>query len=233
MRVQQPGDLPGGLRALGLAANRPVIVLVGGAGGLDDAEYDRLRPLFTESIAPLAEAVGAAVIDGGTASGIMALIGEARTVQQRAFPLIGVAVEQQVTWPGRSPGEDAARRTALDPHHSHFFLVPGKDWGEESEWIFQTADVLAGSSPSVTVLINGGEIAYQDVALSLQHRRQVILVAGSGRTTDVIVQRLQDAGIEPGRQQAANTGFFTVSQMEQGPADLTSQIKRSLNIKEG
>ena len=58
----------------------------------------------------------------------------------------------------------------LDPHHTHFILVPGKNWGDESSWIAQIATQLAGDQPSVAVLVNGGKIAHdQDVPSNLEH----------------------------------------------------------------
>ena len=58
----------------------------------------------------------------------------------------------------------------LDPHHTHFILVPGKNWGDESFWIDQIAIQLAGDQPSVAVLVNGGKIAHdQDVPSNLEH----------------------------------------------------------------
>jgi hypothetical protein len=76
------------------------------------------------------------------------------------------------------------------PSHTHFIIVPGDEWGAESPWIAQTTSVLAGGEPSVTVLINGGEIAYADVERSVQARRRVVVVAGSGRTADAIAGAL-------------------------------------------
>ena len=69
--------------------------------------------------------------------------------------------------------------TVLEPHHTYFVIVPGDDWGAESPWIARTATVLAGAAPSITGLVNGGQIAYADVQRmlyrneppSLRHRR--------------------------------------------------------------
>jgi hypothetical protein len=40
----------------------------------------------------------------------------------------------------------------------------------------------------VTVLMNGGQIAYRDVAASLGSGRPVVVLAGTGGTADAIVQ---------------------------------------------
>lgn len=158
---------------------RPVVVVVGGAGGFDEADSEAVRPLFAQLVALLA-AVGAAGIDGGTSAGVMRLVGEARAAT--GVPLIGVVAEGTVRLPGAQYRDGAA---TLEPHHTHFIVVPGDQWGAESPWIAQTATVLAGSAPSVTVLVNGGEVAYSDVDRSVQAGRPVIAVVGTGRTADV------------------------------------------------
>jgi hypothetical protein len=60
------------------------------------------------------------------------------------------------------------------------------DWGDESPWLSRVAAVLSDGQPSVTLLVNGGEIAYRDLALSLDAGRPAIVIAGTGRTADDI-----------------------------------------------
>lgn len=52
--------------------------------------------------------------------------------------------------------------------------------------MMDVAGVVAGRRSSVTVLMNGGQIAYTDVAASLRSGRPVVVLAGSGRTADAI-----------------------------------------------
>jgi len=189
LRMGQPSELPAALAALGLQAPRLVVVLVGGAGGLDRADLDRLRPLFGSGLVPVVTRLGVAAIDGGTWSGVMRLLGEARSGAGADFPLIGVAAAGTVTLPGGQPPRDDA--APLDPNHSHFVLVPGDEWGAEADWIAQVATNLADDEPSVTVVVNGGEIAYSDVERSLAAGRPVLTVAGSGRTADQLAAAAQ------------------------------------------
>jgi hypothetical protein len=185
--VDQPADLPAALAALGLHAPRLVVVLVGGAGRMKARDLDRLRPLFEQGLVPVAERLGVVVVDGGTDAGVMHLIGRARTRAEATFPLVGVPAVGTVRFPGKHPGArrrwpGARRRWPLDAHHTHFVLVPGAAWGDEAPWIARVATELAGGSPSVTVLVNGGKVSYKDVACSLHAGRPVLTVAGSGRT---------------------------------------------------
>src|SRR4051812_5281993 len=142
-------DMERALARLGLDPPRPVLVLVGGAAGLEGDAFERLRPLFQEALAPFAEETGAVVIDGGTNSGVMRLMGDARG----SFPLLGVVVERF------AHGDDGAE---LDPNHTHFLLVEGDRWGDESPLIAAAAEALAGGAPQATGLVEGGEIAGAD-----------------------------------------------------------------------
>lgn len=184
------GDLPAALDALGLVPPRPIVVVVGGAGGMAPREIERLRPLFTEVLAPTIAALGGGVVDGGTATGVMALMGEARADTGASFPLVGVAAAGTVTVPGDGAVPSAAR---LEPHHSHFVLVPGNSWGDEVRWIAGVASALAADGPSVTLVVNGGKITYDDVAASMHANRPVLAIHGSGGTADALAAALDGA----------------------------------------
>ena len=190
--VDQRSDLSAALAALGLHAPRLVVVLVGGAGRMTARDLDRLRPLFEQGLVPVAERLGVVVIDGGTDAGVMHLIGRARTRAEATFPLVGVPAVGTVRFPGKRSG--VRRRWPLDAHHTHFVLVPGAAWGDEAPWIARVGTELAGGSPSVTVLVNGGRVSYKDVACSLHVMRPVVTVAGSGRTADQLARAVRGGG---------------------------------------
>jgi hypothetical protein len=175
-------DLAAGLDALGLPRSRPVVVVVGGAGRLSASDLDRLRPLISDGIVPVLDERRAVAVDGGTDAGIMRLLGDERSHQFATFPLVGVVAKGTIISPETVAQPDAAK---MERHHTHFVVVPGKEWGAEAPWIAHTATALAQSAPSVTVLVNGGEIAYTDVKCSVDAGRPVLVVAGSGRTADV------------------------------------------------
>ncbi|QZH61967.1 hypothetical protein K1X22_09835 [Mycolicibacterium farcinogenes] len=187
VQVSRTTELPSALAALGLHAPRPTVVVIGGAAGLDAADMDRLRPLFASGIAPAMQKCGAVGVDGGTLAGVMQLFGEVR--QAAAFPLLGVVAAGTTQLPDTT-GPDRAQGVALEPRHTHFLIVPGDHWGAEAPWIADAATVLAGSAPSITVLINGGDIAYSDVELSVRAGRPVVAITGSGRTADAFAHAL-------------------------------------------
>src|SRR5512138_3120500 len=67
----------------------PVIVLVGGAGGIGWLDRFPMRKAI-RMVARLAEETRAAIVDGGTQAGIMTEIGKQRKQNKYSFPLIGV-----------------------------------------------------------------------------------------------------------------------------------------------
>jgi hypothetical protein len=220
-------ELPGALLALGLDGRRPGIVLIGGAGGLGDEE--RVRSLLAEGLAPLARELGACVVDGGTEAGVMRLMGEARVEASSGFPLVGVAAAGTVALPGRpSPRPDAA---ALEPHHSHFVIVPGSEWGDESPWIARVAGALAGQAPSITVLINGGETAREDARASIACGRPVVAVAGSGRAADALASALRGGSNQNWAGEFAASGLVRAVDLMAGPAALVEVIEKLLFSK--
>ncbi|HET9321912.1 MAG TPA: hypothetical protein VFO27_19115, partial [Bryobacteraceae bacterium] len=95
----------------------------------------------------------------------------------------------------------------LDAHHTHFVLVPGAEWGAESPWIAQVGTELAGGLPSVTVLVNGGEIAYADADCSLRTGRPVLTVVGSGRTAEDLASAVRGAPADKRAVRLAASGL--------------------------
>lgn len=221
VRVSRMEELPDALAALGLVGPRPTVVVVGGAGGLDDSDLDRLRSLFVEAVVPVIEENGGIGVDGGTLSGVMRLFGETRAAAAACFPLLGVAAQGTIRLPGDEQSD--GQRAPLDPRHSHFLLVPGDQWGDESPWIAKAATVLADGAPSITVLINGGQVALQDVERSIDARREVVVISGSGRAADALTAALDGAPTDPQTAAAAARGVI-----RSRPADDPAQLARAL-----
>jgi hypothetical protein len=141
-------------------------------------EVDKIGAFFEQYLIPFIDTRRIAVADGGTSTGVMEAIGVTRRRLEARFPLIGVVVEALVR---RKP-------EVLQKDHSHFVLTPGSEWGDEVPWLGALAGTLAGEAPSLTILVNGGSIAWQDLALSVEANRPVLVADGSGRTADQISQ---------------------------------------------
>ena len=184
--VDAAADLATVLDGAGVPRRRPVVVLVGGAGGMPDELVAALQDVLRRAVLPVVGSRDAVVVDGGTRSGVMQAVGRARAAAGATFPLVGVAVEATVALPGGPAAPTVDDAAEPDPRHTHLLLVPGSGWGDEAPWIARVADAVAGGRPSVTILVNGGEIAFDDALASLARGRPVVVLAGTGRTADVI-----------------------------------------------
>jgi hypothetical protein len=197
-------ELIGAVKQLDIASPRPVIVLVGGAGGIKNEHRTLIRQAIQE-LSDVAEQLGAIMVDGGTESGVMADIGRARSESGHTFPLVGVAVESLVTWPDRLDSIDKKSAAPLDSNHTAFILVAGSNWGDEVPYLARTGTLLAGKRPSVTILLNGGAIAADDLQSSINEGRKIIVLAGTGRYADELASNPPDSS------------FYKIMQCDDGP----------------
>ena len=186
----KPSELPQAISELHLKDQYPVIVLI---GGRIDPKNAAMTQQAVQTISQLAQELGAAVICGGTNMGIMSEIGHTRRRNHHKFPLVGIAPAELVTWP-RGPKSTkflwwGKQRWQLESQYSHFILVPGNHFGDESPWIIDTATLLSRSQRSVTILINGGEVSRKDIELSLKSGRPVIVLGRTGRLADELASQ--------------------------------------------
>jgi hypothetical protein len=187
-------SLAGSLAQIDLKPSYPTLAIVGGASKIDDADLNKLRELFFHVLAPLAQSLQAVIVDGGTNSGIMRLIGLARASTGGTFPLVGVLPAGKIITRDAAPNLEK-----LEAYHTHFVLSPGKQWGDEAPWLARTVTALAGGKPSLTLLANGGDVAWQDVRASIDQGRPIAIIAGSGRTADILAEAVRG---RPENQQA-------------------------------
>jgi hypothetical protein len=225
IHLQQDADLPNALSQLGLKGPSPVLVVVGGASKLSDVDRRRVQDLFVKVLAPLAEDLRVFVVDGGTDAGIMRLMGEARSEINAAFPLIGVAPVGLATLPNFPP--TSADASLLEPNHTHFILVPGSSWGDESPWIAKVASILADSHPSIVVLINGGEVTWKDASQNIQEGRPVVVIAGSGRTADILASVLRGKATDQRAEDLISSGLVQAIDLTTDFKTLSRKIKQA------
>jgi len=177
------------LNELAVPHPKTVIVFVGGAGGIKWLEKFPMRKAVG-IVARLAEETQSVVVDGGTQAGIMTEIGRQRKRNKFSFPLIGVVFDSLLM--------TEEPQSILDANHTHFFLIPGDDWGDESGWISKIATAITSDAKStlatgiiklqksITILINGGNISRTDVEYSLLENRPTFVMRGTGRMADEI-----------------------------------------------
>ena len=228
IKVSELAELPTALRQMSLGDSRPILVIVGGASQISDADFLRIQSLFVEVLAPIAETLGAYVVDGGTDAGVMRLMGYARNQINAQFPLIGVVPIGKVVLPEQTttPSDHAS---PLQADHTHFVLVAGNDWGDESPWIVEVATVLAGEYPSVTVLINGGEITFADALNSVTAGRLVMAIAGSGRTADKLALAVDGNTTDELATKLAASGKLQTIDLDAEKEELTKTITNLLS----
>jgi len=186
VRVHRNVDIALVTHLLGFTEFYPVIFISGGASGMSEADQQHTKTII-DGIAQFAEERKAIIIDGGTESGIMKMIGDTRGTLHYHFPLVGVSPLGRISYPGyTNPRQEAF----LEDSHSHFVLVDGEEWGSESEMILRLTRALSGSGtkPAAGVLINGGKIALREIYLASTKRQKlpIIVLEGSGRAADEI-----------------------------------------------
>jgi hypothetical protein len=94
-------------------------------------------------------------------------------------------------------------------------MVPGSTWGDESPWIADLSCVLSNGSPSVTLLINGGEITWQDAAESVRVKRPIVAIAGSGRAADILANALDGEVTDQRALAIINSGLLQAIALDQ------------------
>jgi hypothetical protein len=179
-----PAALLAALR-LGPGAPRPVLVVCGGADELERGALERARAVLGPSVVRAAELTEAAVVDGGTATGVMRLVGAARAERAVAMSvLLGVAPAGRVALPDAEGSADEA--VALEEHHTHFALADSDVWGGETELLVGLAEALAAGAPVAMVLAGGGEVTKSEALEGVRRRWPILLIEGTGGTADTL-----------------------------------------------
>ncbi len=209
--------------------DQPAIFISGGASYMTPEDQHQTQ-LILEAIAEFAEEQEAVVITGGTDTGVMHQIGQVRQEHLFRFPLIGVAPLGKVEYPGYlNPDKEAN----LDPGHSHFVLVIGDEWGDESELIVRLTHTLAGETqPAVGILINGGKIARNEVYLATTKnlRLPMIVLEDSGRFADELATAIRTGKTDQRILQAIVAGGdIQLVGTKGGPAEMRAELIRRFN----
>lgn len=186
--ITLPANAPAAeaLHTLDIQQPAALIMVIGGASKLDASFLARLKALCNLGIARVAAEAKAAIIDGGTQAGIMELIGQAVADRGNQSLLLGVAPSGTVTYPGMLTDNAQPKAASLEPNHSHFVLVEGNSWGDETSMMYKIAGELGWHIPVVTIMVNGGEIAKHEAWHSVQHGWPLIVIKGSGRMADTL-----------------------------------------------
>jgi hypothetical protein len=216
------------LDALGIPSPRAVILLFGGAAGLDDSRKAQLATLFADGVIAVAAELDALIIDGGTQSGVMKMMGEAVAARPRTCQLLGVAPKGKITDPEIAGGSKISDGASLEPNHSHFVLVESNKWGGETTKMLELA--RAFNLPSVAILVNGGGIAADEAVQSVRNGWPLLVIEGSGRFADELSAAVRNGQSAKSTEvsEIARSGRVTLFHVDDAAQKLKAELSRML-----
>jgi SLOG in TRPM, prokaryote len=228
--ITAPGDASAKtiLDALEIAAPHVVILLFGGAAGLDDRRKNQLAALFADGVTPIAAELGALIIDGGTQSGVMAIMGEALARSRGAVQLLGVAPKGKITNPEIAGASKISDGASLEPNHSHFVLVDSNEWGSETSKMLELA--RAFNARVVAILVNGGAIAADEALHSVRNGWGLLVMDGSGRFADELSAAVRDGQSAKSAKasEIARSGGVALFHVDEPAETLKIQLRQML-----
>src|SRR5437588_2802298 len=187
-------------------------------------------PALTEAIV---EGVGGAIINqgwtavtGATDAGVFSLLGqaaEALAPRTPRAPWIGVAPLGLVTWPGHPSSTDAV---PLERHHSHFALVEGDKWGNETRALLALTSALGErGAPSAAVIAGGGAMTRREAAGHARAGRPIIVLGGSGRLADELARAVtNDTQDDDELAGILRYGRVVVCDIADGPSSIAAAL---------
>ncbi len=212
-----------------------LILLVGAADSLDPKVIPWLTQLFSRGLAPAVRKTDALLLDGGTDSGAMAVLGQAVGDRLPRLRLVGVVPAAKVSYPGGPP--PAEDRAALEPNHTQFVLADVDEWGEETELFFSLADELADRTPAVALLVGGGHVARAEVTQVVRRGWPLFVVAGTGGLADDIADPVtaRESGRstpveDPATAEIVADGDIHLVSLKGEPRALTVSLLRRLRL---
>jgi SLOG in TRPM, prokaryote len=214
------------LDALEIASPSAVILLFGGAAGMDDSRKAHLATLFAGGVTPVADELGALIIDGGTQSGVMAIVGEAVARRRGTCRLLGIAPKGKIMHPEVAVAAAVSDGAPLEPNHSHFVLVESAEWGGETGKMLELA--RAFNAPIVAILVNGGALAANEALQTVRNGWQLLVVEGSGRFADDLSAAVRDGQSAKSAEvsEIARSGRVTLFHVDDAASTLKIQLRR-------
>ena len=156
------------LRCLSLGPAQALLIVNGGTANNASASQSRVEELLRQGLARLAAEQRVIAITGGTDVRLFASFAEGLSRWGNRVACLGVAVDPLVTWPGRPPSANPSSANCepapLEPHHTHFALVDGRDWGDETPTMYALAAALSRTCPSVAVFAGGARSRWRELA---------------------------------------------------------------------
>ena len=194
----------------------------------------RLERLFERGVVRAAAETGSTVMDGGTASGVMAVLGRAVAASDASAPYLGVAPAGKVTFEGDEHHRSAGT-TKLEPNHTNFILANSDEWGGETSLLFEALDELSTARPAVAVLAGGGSNTIDEVRLAIERRMRIVVIEGTGGLADELAAIARSTA----KPQAGDPvgaivveGDLTFVSIDAHASDLEQVLSRDLRMDE-
>lgn len=170
--------------------SRPVLFLIGWADNLPVEISSDLEAAFRHAVGPIVEEYGVTVVDGGTASGVMAIAGRALRDVRPAGELIGVApvgcvsLSDSNVSPSDSDstplGSEGRKLALLDRNHRVLLVRGAMEWGDERPAMLELVERISAGSPIVVLLAGGGDIAAKELDHVRRRGWPIISLGGAG-----------------------------------------------------
>jgi hypothetical protein len=223
------------LADLGLTEPRPMLLVIGGADSMDAAAEPRLEQLLERGAIRAAAGAGGTILDGGTASGVMATLGRAVAASDASVPLVGVAPAGKVTYPGDDRALPGAT-TQLEPNHSSYLLADSAEWGGETSLLFDVLDVLGEGMPRAVLLAGGGPVALDELRAATRRDVPIVVITGTGGIADELAARRRNnrtgaMAADPVGGVRDEASLFFVP-LTADPADVAGLVSRLLEVDE-
>jgi hypothetical protein len=182
------------LSNLNITKSEAVFVLCGSTIQLDSKMKNRLQELISRGVAKAALDTRALIIDGGTRSGVIELMGKGVEDRGRKTILVGVTPRGKVRHPQLPDYEDSKDNVELDPNHSHFVLVENDQWGSETKTMFELARYSSEDENKIITILAGGNpegVALDEALAAVRNNWPLLVIEGSGRLADEIIDLLK------------------------------------------
>jgi hypothetical protein len=144
----------------------------------------------------------------------------------------------RVIWPGRAlpteRAQDDEELVPLEPHHSHFLLIAGEEWGVETKAMLALSEALSVDCASLAVLAGGGTGARREVLGHVRAGREVIVLASTGRFAGELAGVIADGrAADAETTEIAATGLITVVDgAAEEPFGLAEVVRARLSVGE-
>ena len=239
--------------SLAIPDYKSLILVLGGADSIGDNIKSSLTQLFDRGIAKAAIHADALVVDGGTMSGVMQLMGEGLAGRDTNIKLVGIAPESLVTYPTKNTNGTTSL-VELEPNHSHFVLTPGPQWGDETTtfyrlvklWMYPSNNIPLSKKttakktgnttekiPCLALLTGGGATSKNEVLYAVRKNIPLIVIAGSGGLADEVAKAVAEKTTNPADPQIAEIvadGDIQVFQLNNKVNGIERLIIRKLGV---